>query len=59
LWFIVIKDIATNGDVWDYVNPSKSDSEIKKLDVPTEPQPNAFGSTDGTKATIPTERHTA
>jgi len=59
LWFIVIKDIATDGDVWDYVNPSKSDSEIKKLDVPTEPQPDAFGSTDGTEATIPTERHTA
>src|SRR5213083_2629203 len=59
LWLIVIKNLATDSDLWDYIDPSKSDTEIKKLDPPTEPQPDAFGSIDGTEATIPSERQTA
>ncbi|KAF2183121.1 hypothetical protein K469DRAFT_584342, partial [Zopfia rhizophila CBS 207.26] len=59
LWLIVVKRIATNGDVWDYIDPSKSDTEIKKLDPPTEPHPDAFGSPDGNEATIPNERQIA
>ncbi|KAF2180453.1 hypothetical protein K469DRAFT_672922 [Zopfia rhizophila CBS 207.26] len=59
LWLIVIKSIATDGDVWDCIDPSKSDTEIKKPDPPTEPHPDALASTNGSEATIPSERQIA
>ncbi|KAF2174838.1 hypothetical protein K469DRAFT_613021 [Zopfia rhizophila CBS 207.26] len=54
LFHMVINRMAMHGDVWKYIDPDKSSTEVEKLNAPTKPSPNNFGATSaGDSSTIP------
>ncbi|KAF2183631.1 hypothetical protein K469DRAFT_581985 [Zopfia rhizophila CBS 207.26] len=57
LFLIVINRMAMHCDVWKYINPDKSSTEVEKLNAPTKPSPNNFRATSaGDSSTIPDNR---
>jgi hypothetical protein len=45
LWFMVVKKNAEGGQVWKYMDPSKTKDEIEHLQEPNKPTPDQFGGT--------------
>ena len=39
-WLEMVKSTTTTGQVWDYVDPSKTIAQLPALTEPTWPQPN-------------------
>jgi hypothetical protein len=56
-WLEMAKSTATTGQVWEYVDPSRSADMIPKLEEPQWPEPSDLPLTDAERAGTMTAAH--